>query len=536
MQLSLYAIHPTQESDVKDSDRIDRLWQKVRGKHLFPEIPRPTVGETEGNVALEMKNKQITVSQEFLDRLGNKLGRDDALEALLDHGLGHHTYCPWDLKTHLTLYAESKRVVKDKDMAKRAAGFFMDVVVDTNCVKRDRTTLPRLYKNMEKGPVEQVICSLYENIWGTDLNCQADNRLVRRLARIPYLDRKRWPESVHKFTRVIKQVLEEEAEQDSGDQGEKSDTMMGDHDLSSFSKDEVDQGLRDFARETSGLKEFREIVEDFEGELKELGYGAEGGMGRGTGGLIDADVLYYMKLAENYAIPVRKMPLEKRGYMHPHSHRPWELGKPVQEIDVWTSFGKIMPGISQTWKKRFGETFGDEESTPDCIIMIDSSGSMINPRKNLSYAVLGAACAADSYLRNGARVGAYNFSDAPMGNRILLDFSSDRQEIYRVLCKYFGGGTALNLKDMDPLMKGAENPDVFLITDMKITNLGKVITYLTGIKNRITAVYIGESNYALRFSEAMGDKGNTSIFQVSRKEDIPKIVLGKIKEYFGGTI
>jgi len=521
---------------VKETKPIDRLWQRVRSKHLFPEIPRPVVGDTEGNVAIEMKNKQITLSQEFLDQLGQRIGKEETVEALLDHGVGHHSYCPWDFKTHLAIYAEAKKVVKDKTMATRAADFFMDVVVDTNCMRREETTLPELYRNMQRGPLEEVMCSLYERIWGIDLGAQADSKIVRRLARIPYLDRRRWADSVHKFTRVIKQLLEEEEQQKSQDKGEQKDNMMGNHDLSSFSQEEVDQGLRDFARETGGLKEFRDIIEDFEGELKELGYGTEGGMGRGAGGLIDADILFYMKLAENYSIPVRKMPLEKRGYMHPHSHSPWEVGKPVQDIDVWTSYGKIMPGITQTWRKRWGKTFGDEESTPDCIILIDSSGSMINPRKNLSYAVLGAACAADAYLRNGARVGVYNFSDAPMGNRIILDFTSKREEIYRVLCKYFGGGTALNLKDLDPLTTAAQDPDIFLITDMKITNLGKVITYLSSIHNRITAVYIGDSNYAHRFTDAMGEKGNISIFHVAQKEDIPRIVLGKIREYFGGTI
>jgi uncharacterized protein with von Willebrand factor type A (vWA) domain len=223
--------------------------------------------------------------------------------------------------------------------------------------------------------------------------------------------------------------------------------------------------------------------------------------------------------------------------MHPYSHKPWEIGKPVQDIDIWTSFGKIMPGITQTWRKIAGRTFGDQEETPDCIIVIDSSGSMINPRKNLSHAVLGAACAADAYLRNESKVAVYNFSDAPMGNRMILDFTLDREAIYRVLCKYFGGGTALNLKDLDPLLELAQNPDIFLITDMKITNLGKVINYLSNIKNRITSVYIGGDNtYALRFKEAMGDRRNINIFNVTRKEDIPRIVLGQITEYFGGNL
>jgi hypothetical protein len=522
---------------MKDESLIDELWQKVRRKHLFPELPRPAVGETEGNVALELKSKQITLNESFLDELSGRIGREDALEALLDHGVGHYCYCPWDFKTHLTIYAEAKRVLGDKEMARRAASFFMDVVVDTNCVKRSDTTLPKLYRHMERGTVENVMVSLYETIWGMDLETGDDHhRVVRRLARIPYLDRSKWPDSAHRFTRVIKELLEEEQQEQSQSDNEKNDNMMGDHDLSSFSEEEVDQGLREFARESRGLKEFREIIEDFENDLRDLGYVTEGGMGRGKGGLIDADVLFYMKLAENYSIPVRKMPLEKRGYMHPHSHRPWELGKPVQDIDVWTSFGKIMPGITQTWRKMAGKTFGDQESTPDCLILIDSSGSMINPRKNLSYAVLGAACAADAYLRNGARVSVYNFSDAPMGNRIILDFTTERGAIYQVLCKYFGGGTALSLKDLDPLLAMTENPDVFLITDMKITNLGKVIAYLSHIENRITSVYIGDNNHAARFKEAMRDKAHISIFNVTQKQDIPKLVLGKIREYFGGPI
>ena len=48
---------------------------------------------------------------------------------------------------------------------------------------------------------------------------------------------------------------------------------------------------------------------------------------------------------------------------------------------------------------------------------------MINPRKNMSYAVLGAACAADAYLRNQSKVAVYNFSDAPMGGKEVLGYT-----------------------------------------------------------------------------------------------------------------
>jgi uncharacterized protein with von Willebrand factor type A (vWA) domain len=160
---------------------------------------------------------------------------------------------------------------------------------------------------------------------------------------------------------------------------------------------------------------------------------------------------------------------------------------------------------------------------------------MINPRKTLSYAVLGAACAADAYLRNDSRVAVYNFSDAPMGGKEVLDYTKKREMIYRSLCKYFGGGTALDLEDLIPLVQSRKNLDLFVITDMKITNLETLIGYFAQINNRITAVHIGENPYSSRFEKAAENKKNISLFAVKRKEDIPNIVLGKIKEYFRET-
>jgi hypothetical protein len=531
---------------------IDELWPKLKKKHLYPEIPVPKVGEVTPSAAeeedqgeavgLEMKQKQITLNSTFLSRTSEKMTEEGVIEALLDHGITHYTFCPWDFHTHLMLYAEAKKVMGDKELAKQVANYFIDVTADTYCVKKRFTDIPELHRVLKKGEVEKVIASLYEKIWGIDLGIlnpktgkKGHEEIVRRLARIPYLDRSRWPESVKKFARSLKPLLLEEQKEQEAMGGKGDSNPQGDHDLNSYSYEEIDQGLRDFAKKNMALPEFKDIVEDFSEELKEAGYGMEGGMGRGRGGAIDADILFYMKLAESYSIPLRKVPMEKKGYLHPHSHSPWEVGSPFQDMDIWTSFGKIMPGITQIWKKREGKGRGKIEGTPECLIAIDSSGSMINPRKNLSYAVLGAACAANAYLRNDSKVGIYNFSDAPMGGKDILNFTDHREDIYRVLCKYFGGGTALDLEDLFPLIHGRKNLDLFIITDMKITNLESLIGFFGQIQNRITAVHIGENPYAARFQRAVEKKSNISIFTVKRKEDIPHIVLGKINEYFGAT-
>lgn len=528
---------------------LERLWPHLRKKHLYPEIPMPKIGEIANSdqedagqnngVGLEMKQKQMTINPVFVSHLKDKMPKEHVIEALLDHGISHYTFCPWDFHNHVMLYSEAKRVTGDKELAKKAANYFIDVVTDTHCVKKRYTKIPELHRHLKKGKVDEVIFSLYQKVWGMELGIpnsgKGNEEIVRRLARIPYLDRSRWPESIQKFARSIKTFLIKE-QQDQTSRGDKGDPdPLGEHDLNNYSNEEIDQGLREYAKEKMGLAEFREVVEDFSNELKEAGYGMEGGMGRGRGIPIDAEVLFYMKLAENYSIPLKKIPLEEKGSLHPHSHSPWEVGSPFQDVDIWTSFGKIMPGITQIWKKREGKGRGRVEGTPDCLIAIDTSGSMINPRKNLSYAVLGAACAADAYLRNGSKVAIYNFSDAPMGGKDILDYTGRREDIYKVLCKYFGGGTALDLDDLIPLIRRKGNTDLFIITDMKITNLEALIGYFGQIQNRITAVHIGENPYASRFEKAVEKKSNISIFKVKRKEDIPNIVLGKINEYFNQT-
>ncbi len=532
---------------------IEEIWPKVKRKHLYPEIPTPKIGEIgkpeEGNpeesegVGLEMKEKQMTIDSGFLSRLKERMPEEHAIEALLDHGVSHYTFCPWDFHTHVQLFAEAKKMVNDKTMAKAIADYFIDVVADTHCVKKRTTDIPELRRSLPKGKVDQVIASLYQKIWGIDLGVPLSaqgggghEEIVRRLARIPYLDRSRWRESIQKFARSMKPLLVEEQREREAQNGQGQPSPTGEHDLSHYSIEEIDQGLRDFAQESMKVSEFKEVVDDFSEDLKAAGYGMEGGMGRGQGRPLDADILFYMKLAENYALPLRKTPMEEKGTLHPHSHSPWEVGSPFQDIDVWTSFGKVMPGVTQIWKKREGKGRGKVEGVPDCLIAIDSSGSMINPRKSMSYAVLGAACAADAYLRNQSRVAVYNFSDAPMGGKEVLNYTRRREEIYRALCRYFGGGTALDLDDLLPLIQGRKGLDLFVITDMKITNLETLIGYFAEIENRITAVHIGENPYAARFEKAVGNRKNISIFTVKKKEDIPQIVLGRIREYFGASM
>ena len=507
-------------------NKLKKIWPEVRKQHLFPELPAPEYGEGEEDVGLDMKGKQIYISKEFVEEMSPVLEPREVLEGLLDHAVSHYLYCPWDVATHLKLYKESKKVLKDKDMAKRATDCFIDVVADTHCVSQKDTSIPKLYRHLRRGKLEEAIHALYQKIWGMDLGVEGHEDVSRRLSRLPYLDRNRWKESIKRFAMVIHTLLT----QDESDGGPDQPNPMGEHGLQQYSQQEIERGLQELATDVDSPAEFKEIVEDFEEELAEGALSSDDAMGYGEGESMDADILYYMKLAENYLLPIRRTPMEKSGSLYPHHHIPWEAGQPYQDIDPWTSFGKIMPGITQTWQRLEGNVFSQEEGTPNCIIIIDSSGSMTDPLRNLSHAVLGAACACDAYLRNDAQVAVYNFSDAYVGGQRVLNYSRNRKAIYRSICHYFGGGTQLQMENIEALQTDRV-PDIFLITDMQITNLETMIAYFNGCKNRVTAVHIGNNKQVQAFRSSMTLRENVGIYAVAKKEDIPRIVLGKIKEY-----
>lgn len=507
-------------------DILKHIWPRVRERHFFPEMPAPQVADGEGRVGLEMRGKKISISTTFVNEMSHSLDPRLIIEGLLDHAISHHIYCPWDFSTHLMLYREAKSVIQDKGMSQKVADCFMDVVADTYCVSRTETPLPEVYRHVQRSRLDEAVCALYQKIWGLDLGVAQFEKVATRLSRIPYLDRSRWPDSIRRFASVIQELLQEE--EMVGETANPS--SMGNHDLGQYSAQEIDQGLKDLASDVPEPAEFNAIMQDIQDDVSRALRKDGQAIGLGKGGSFDADILYYMKLAQSYALPVRKRPMKKSGSLYPHHHVPWEAGKPFHDIDPWKSFGKLMPGLTKSWQRVEGEIYGHEYGTPDCVVIIDSSASMIDPRKEISHAVLGAACAVDAYLRNGSRAAVYNFSDASAGDELILPYTRNRRKIYEALCRYFGGGTQLFIENIQAIQTD-RLPDIFLITDMQITNLEKLVHYFNECKNRITAVHIGNNKYTRAFHQGVALQHNVAIYGVERLQDLPGIVLGRVREY-----
>jgi hypothetical protein len=88
------------------------------------------------------------------------------------------------------------------------------------------------------------------------------------------------------------------------------------------------------------------------------------------------------------------------------------------------------------------------------------------------------------------------------------------------------------VEDMETI-QGDRVPDIFLITDMQITNLKILIRYFSKCKNRVTAVHVGDNEQVQQFRNSMKPHKQIGIYAVDKKEDIPRIVLGRIREYLG---
>ena len=158
-----------------------------------------------------------------------------------------------------------------------------------------------------------------------------------------------------------------------------------------------------------------------------------------------AAVRYYRERALPHLVryPSRRVPESEEPL--PEGLEPWDLGRSLDEIDWLQSVlvsPRIVPGVT-TVQRVWGTTEGAEpKRIPlDLDIYVDSSGSMANPQKQLSYPALAGAIVCLSALRAGARVQATLWSGTHQVRKT-DGFVRDETKILTVLTGHLGGGTA----------------------------------------------------------------------------------------------
>lgn len=159
----------------------------------------------------------------------------------------------------------------------------------------------------------------------------------------------------------------------------------------------------------------------------------------------EAAIRYYRERAMPHLVPFPTVILPESTDPQPEGLEPWDVGAPLEDIDWFQSVllsPHIIPGMTTVQRTR-GTCEGHEpDKRPmDLDLYVDCSGSMPDPRNNVSYLALAGAIVALSALRAGARVQATLWS-GPQQFQTTNGFVSDENAILGVVAGYIGGSTA----------------------------------------------------------------------------------------------
>jgi len=513
-------------------DIMKKNWEKVREKFYYPALPEPILLDDKGlTAAINMRNHKIAVNVNFVEKFKQKgVDYDTIFTGLLAHEVGHYLVCPFDLVRGLMIDLAVKKIDPDNGAAISCA--YADVVVNLDLImKKGVNEIAELLKAQgAESPVGQVILAYYQRATGYDMEFDENTELndflkgkVDQLMTIDFFDKDREVSNARRFARIMKNILQEY-------NMKMPPPDFGSFDSESYDKNEVNQTMKEIAKQV-GQEDFDKIMED-EGIQEALGIkigAGQGDEGDGNSATVP-NRMYYVKLAENYPVEIKKRQLENSGTMYPHSHKPFEIDDNPQDVDVFASLGMpFIPGLGKTWVRKEGEQYSEETEVPNVIIMKDISGSMhdCNP-----HAEVACIAAANAYLDNGAKAAVYLFNRTLDEVELAKGYQDNSDSVHTALTRVNGGGTTVNegmLEKLEQTIEKSDKPvDIVLVTDLEIGGREALFEFLHAHRdNRVTIIYTGTNGGINELEEKYAD-ANFAIYHITKPEDIPSVVIGEV--------
>lgn len=546
--------------DEKLRQTMEREWQSVRKSFHYPQLPAPQLSSDVKNGMMDLVNLEVKVSQPFIEGFRGKgiAETEEESDALcmnecLTHELTHFMKFPGSVVNVLRLQKSGQGIAEGEKVSELRAAFTeaQTNIYMTNEREHPATARMRKAYGLPEGDgFGRIMYGLYQEVSGQDFGVKLtkeETGLVGKLKDIDFLDKNRETSNFRTFVQTLKDYQPPQKKQKSdgkgqgkgqGNEGEEnSESGKGEpcagkgNRFEGFTDNQIREGLKQFAQECSTPEEYEEIVRQVLGEGEKKGQVKQVYTGRGAGTERRTAELagnFYTALAEKYTIPIRKKPMHKNGSLYPHSHKPFQVGDSITEVDAFSSPG-ILPGITKKWIRREGEVFDSEEAVPDSFIVIDNSGSMPSPMGQTSVPVLGATAISNAYLYNNSKVAVYNFG----GNDYLLQPTTDRLAVHRQLRMYTGGGTTFNPKFLEDVLRQNKGEfDISVVSDMDISNLNSFIGAVLEIPHthRVHLLYTGAISYTQPLIESFGGKENVAILPLTCETDIEKITMGELKK------
>ncbi len=399
---------------------------------------------------------------------------------VLAHEIGHHMLAPANLNDHGRCLARVRYSLPTfENHAARISNLYTDLLINDHLFRNAGLSMVRIYQQIRRNnataPVSQIwwlYMRAYEILWsqqrGTlsdpndrptgdaSASIEADAHLVARLVRVYGRD---WLDGSGRFAAICLPYLEQDAkalEQQSaiwGDTKRAGDGGMPDgltaidpEELTGASHPVNDPRINPDARPPDASAKKNAAAAGQHREPWQYGE-----LLNGMGIKLSEDEVaarYYRERAIPHLV---KFPVQLRPRStdpQPEGTEPWDIGRPIDEADWIESLSispVVIPGLT-TVSRSYGESEGAQPKREPLFLdlYVDSSGSMPDPRRQISYLTLAGAILALSALRAGACVQATLWS----GTRQFIKtngFVRDEHEILKILCGFFGGSTAFPL-------------------------------------------------------------------------------------------
>lgn len=395
-------------------------------------------------------------------------GLQDLGHAVLAHEVGHHVYVPGNRTEHARLLLVLHRALAGVpvEAIHMVANLWADLLVNDRLQRRAGVDVSAIYrilcKDTDAGSsrVWMLYCRACEHLWrlptGTLVHAalpaemDGDAHLVAELVRTFAADPVR---GGRRFATVLASWLA--ADINAGNPGgglgaaglQDTRGALGDgpapDGLSGVDTSELEDrddtlpadGLPAPARHDTATGQSRSPWE-YASVLHVLG------LSRGTE---DDIARYYRERALPHLVPFPRQPAPRSTEPLAEGLAPWEPGDPLAELDLFSSVTfspRPIPGVT-TVQRVYGETPGTEPARVpvDLDIYVDCSGSMPDPRTQLSYLTLAATILTLSALRAGAAVQATLWSSAGL-YETTRGFLRDEKRLLKVVTGFVSGGTS----------------------------------------------------------------------------------------------
>lgn len=475
---------------------LSLVWDEVLQSFGFPNINPPQLLSMPQETAhIDLQTLDIRVSKEFLNSLSLPL--ETSFKAVSAHELGHHITFPYDLTTCLEVISHMSKA--GSKHPKRDENLFGDVIVNLDLVERGIVEIANVYRDFDNDgelfTAIKAIQSLKSNVdFGHSKEISENTySLVMELNKLSYKHKtkKDMLSNAWKFSKIIQ---DHNVEYNGADLGELfEDNSKG------VSKSTVINASNNLdAKQISELQNVK-----------------------GLENIVDEILIQrYKALSKKYSI----LSAKKTRYMATSQDKEikdFEVGNKISDVNVHKSFGKFMPGFSKVENSISYENEGEKEHVdlPNAILAIDTSGSMIDPKVEVSYAAIASFAIARTYTSHGSKVATYNFSSGVRQTK----FDDDVNKAYKNLLDYQFGGSTIFLGKLQKLLEENKDADLFVLSDMCLNNEKKVHKYLDSEgKDRRVSVFefFGENSY--KYS-------NVNFYAISSMDDLPKRVFTDLR-------